>query len=130
MKKQNTFRLLIIVFILSLIFSYGGCGGGSGGNNKGEPSPATLSWDAPTTNADGSELDDLAGYKVYFGYSSRNYTEFIDIGMPPCQKNDGKTTCTYTLTSIPANIYFFAVTAYDTSGNMSTYSNEVRKTIR
>ena len=27
----------------------------------------TLSWDPPTTNADGTPLTDLAGYKVYYG---------------------------------------------------------------
>jgi hypothetical protein len=28
---------------------------------------ATLSWDPPTTNVDGTPLTDLAGYKVYYG---------------------------------------------------------------
>jgi hypothetical protein len=30
---------------------------------------ATLSWSAPSTNADGSPLTDLAGYRIYYGTS-------------------------------------------------------------
>ena len=40
----------------------------------------TLSWIPPTTNADGTPLTDLAGYKIYFGVSSKNYTQNIDVG--------------------------------------------------
>ena len=40
---------------------------------------ATLSWDAPTTNADGTPLTDLAGYKVYYGTSSHTYSQNIDV---------------------------------------------------
>jgi hypothetical protein len=79
----------------------------------------TLSWTAPTTNTDGTQLKDLAGYKVYYGTASRTYSTAIDVGkVTNCQINnltDGLT-------------YYFAVTAYDTSKNESTYSNEVSKT--
>ena len=34
-----------------------------------------LTWDPPTTNTDGTTLADLAGYKIYYGQSSGNYTE-------------------------------------------------------
>ncbi len=78
-----------------------------------------LTWTAPTTNTDGSTLSDLAGYKVYYGTSSGNYTTSIDVG---------KTT-SYQLTLAGGYTYYFAVTAYDTSGNESTYSNEVYKTL-
>jgi hypothetical protein len=79
----------------------------------------TLSWTAPTTNTDGTQLKDLAGYKVYYGTASRTYSTAIDVGkVTNCQINnltDGLT-------------YYFAVTAYDTSKNESAYSNEVSKT--
>ncbi len=80
---------------------------------------ATLSWDPPTTNADGTPLTDLEGYKVYYGTSSGNYSQNIDAG----------NVITYTA-NLSDGTYYFAVTAYDTSRNESGYSNEVNKTIR
>ena len=60
--------------------------------------------------------DDLAGYRLYYGYSSRNYTFNVDVHK---QTN-------HTLTGLDNNvIYFFAVTAYDYAGNESGYSNEI-----
>ena len=41
---------------------------------------ATLSWDPPSINADGTTLTDLAGYKIYYGTSSGNYSQSIDVG--------------------------------------------------
>jgi len=43
-------------------------------------SVVTLSWNAPTTSADGTPLTDLAGYKIYYGTSSRAYSTAIDVG--------------------------------------------------
>lgn len=81
---------------------------------------AVLSWDPPTTNADGSPLTDLSGYRIYYGTSSGVYGTATDVGN--------------VITSIITNltdgaIYYFAVTAYDLSGNESNFSNEVNKTI-
>ena len=82
---------------------------------------ATLSWDAPTTNSDGTPLTDLAGYKIYYGTDSANYTEIIDTG----------NTTSYQVNNLTDGLtYYFAVTAYDTSGNESAFSNEVSKTIQ
>ena len=39
----------------------------------------TLAWDTPTRNADGSLLTDLAGYRIYYGTASGDYTETIAI---------------------------------------------------
>ncbi len=81
---------------------------------------ATLTWDPPTTNADGSPLTDLAGYKLYYGTSSGNYTNSIDVG----------NVTTYTVVNLTEGLtYFFVVSAYDTLGNESDYSNEVSKKI-
>ncbi|OQX87002.1 hypothetical protein B6D60_04935, partial [candidate division KSB1 bacterium 4484_87] len=69
----------------------------------------TVSWNANTEN-------DLAGYKVYFGTNSRNYDHTVDVG----------TDTIYTVTDLtPGFEYFFAVTAYDTAGNESSFSEEV-----
>ncbi|GEM_PF-382678 len=79
---------------------------------------ATLSWD-PNTESD------LAGYKVYFGTVSSTYTQSVDVGLTTTPA-----TPQYIVNNlIEGNTYFFAVKAYDTSGNESGYSNEVSKII-
>jgi protein involved in ribonucleotide reduction len=76
----------------------------------------TLSWDPPTTNSDGTPLTDFAGYKVYSGISSGNYTQSTDTG----------NVTSYTTTNLSGGpTYYFAVTAYDSSGNESGFSNEI-----
>ncbi len=87
--------------------------------NSAFPGLATLTWNAPATNTDGTPLTDLSGYKIYYGTASGNYSQTIDVG--------GITSSTVSnLTD--GTTYYFAVTAYDTSGNESAYSNEVSKT--
>ena len=72
-------------------------------------SALTLAWD-PNTE------DDLAGYNVYYGIQSGNYDSIIDVGNVP----------QYTVSNLePETQYYFAVTAYDTSGNESDLSEEV-----
>ncbi len=68
----------------------------------------TLAWD-PNTDAN------LAGYYLYSGAAPHNYTQRIDVG----------TVTTYTVTGLGAGRYYFAVTAYSTSGAESSFSNEV-----
>jgi hypothetical protein len=81
---------------------------------------ATLIWDPPNKNADGTPLNDLAGYKVYYGTSSGTYTKVIDI----------KKVTTYTINNLADGFtYYFAVTTYDESKNESRYSNEVSKKV-
>lgn len=74
-----------------------------------------VNWGSPETNADGSPLSDLAGYKLYYGTKTRRYTKSIDVG----------NVRSYTVLDLAAGTnYFFAVTAYDTSGNESEFSDE------
>ena len=81
-----------------------------------------LTWDAPTKNLDGTDLKDLAGYKVYYGTSSGSYTTPIEVG---------KDVTTYAVKTLSAGTtYYFTVTAYNEIGNESDYSNEVSKTIQ
>ncbi len=79
----------------------------------------SLSWDAPITNVDGTPLTDLAGYNIYYGIESKNYSSTIDV----------KNVTTYKVAVDTAGTYYFAVTAYDITGNESDYSNEISKTI-
>jgi hypothetical protein len=81
------------------------------------PSAVTLSWDAPTENADGSALMDLRGYKLHYGASSRTYSDIIQVSNP------GLTT--YVVQNLPAGQYYFAITAYNSAGKESALSPEV-----
>lgn len=61
---------------------------------------------------------DLAGYRLHYGYSSRNYVFHVKI------RNPNRTS--YTLEGLNNDVtYFIAVTAYDYSGNESGYSQEL-----
>ncbi len=80
---------------------------------------ATLSWTPPTTNANGTPLTDLAGYRIYYGISSRGYSQSVDAG----------NVTSYIIGGFAeGQTYYFAVTAYDTYGNESAYSLETSKT--
>jgi hypothetical protein len=119
------------IFILTLLFSVsavmGGCssGGNAPSGASGAPSSASgtgiavLAWSAPSTNVDGTPLTDLAGYKVHYGTSSGDYTAAVNVGP----------TTEYSITDLAPGTYYIAVTAYDSSGRESGYSNEVSKTI-
>jgi len=61
----------------------------------------------------------LAGYKVYFGMASGVYNAPNIIG----------TETTYTVNGLGPGTWYFAVTAYNTEGLESGYSNEVSTTI-
>lgn len=74
---------------------------------------AVLTWNPNSEN-------DLAGYKVYVGTDSRIYSAPIDVGR----------VTTWTATGLSAGAtYYFAVTAYNTAGAESGFSNEVSKTL-
>jgi len=83
---------------------------------------ATLTWTAPTQRTDGSPLTDLAGYRVYWGQESRNYTEPVEIDNP------GVTT--YVIDDLGPGTHYFATTAVSADGLESEYSNEASKTIQ
>jgi hypothetical protein len=69
----------------------------------------TLAWDRNTES-------DLAGYRIHYGNSGGSYTQHID----------AYNVTTYTVTGLTEGLtYYFAATAYDSSGNESGYSNQV-----
>jgi hypothetical protein len=79
-----------------------------------------LSWDRPRRNADGTALQDLAGYRLHYGRASGSYTETVDVGRDT----------THTVRGLrPGATYYFAVTAYDIHGNESRLSDEVKATV-
>ncbi len=80
-----------------------------------------LAWDAPTHNTDGSPQTDLAGYTVYYWQPDWELPRRVDIL---------GTQTSHTVTDLEAGqTYRFAVTAFNTSGKESVFSNEVSITI-
>jgi hypothetical protein len=83
---------------------------------------ATLSWTAPTQNEDGSALEDLAGYKIYWGTTPGVYPNSVTI--------DTIGTTTYVVENLSPGTYEFVATAYNTSGIESRYSNTATKVLQ
>lgn len=89
-----------------------------------QPSYAVLQ-DCTITWAPNSEPD-LAGYRVYAAPASKGYT----MGKPLLDVPKTQTTAKCSALKLPSpSTYFFAVTAYDTTGNESGLSNEMSKVI-
>jgi hypothetical protein len=74
----------------------------------------SLTWDANLET-------DLAGYKVYWGTAPRTYKT------PPTTIDKSKPS--YSFVGFTTGTYYFAVTAFNTAGQESGYSNEVASTI-
>ena len=119
MKNINLplFWVLIVVLMAS-------CSGGGGGGVMPPTATgsATLTWKAPTQNADNSQLVDLQGYKVYYSDVPGHYDYVVDVG----------NVTTYTLTNFPARsrYWYFVVRAYNQAGVESDLSNEQSKFIQ
>lgn len=82
---------------------------------------ATLSWEAPTENTDGSPLTDLAGYTLYWGTTSGDYPNSVAI--------DNPNVTTYVVEPLSAGIWYFVVTALNEVGVESDFSNEAQKVV-
>jgi fibronectin type 3 domain-containing protein len=69
---------------------------------------------------DGSPLTDLASYRIYYGTESRAYDSSVELNDP-----------TSTSHSFPAasGEYYVSMTAVDTDGNESAFSNEILRTV-
>ena len=118
--SEKVTRIFYLLIISGLTLSHTACGGGEGGT-VGGIGVATVMWTPSTTNEDESHLDNLAGYKIYYGTVSRTYTNSITINNP------GITS--YVVDNLAPGTYYFAVTAFNNLGIESNMSNEVRKVI-
>jgi len=82
---------------------------------------ATLSWQAPTKNIDGTPVTDLKGYRIRYGTASGAYTQTLAV--------DDPATTRYVVDGLTAGTYYFTVTAYNTAGAESDPAPEVSKTV-
>ena len=99
---RKMIQFLALLLIYTTVFSQGAFAGS-----------VTVNWD-PNTESD------LSGYKIYYGTQPHNYQDVLDVRKVTSFRIDN-------LTAGPT--YYFAVTAYDLSGNESGFSAEVSATI-
>jgi len=120
MGSEHMIPVMMVLLVLALflvgcgeIVSVEDIGGGGGG-----PNSLLLSWNAPTTNDDGSVLEDLAGYKLYYGTLPGQYSHVVNVG-------------DYTsavIGDLGFGTYYLTVTAYNIYGSESRHSNEISHT--
>ena len=114
---------LIIATLTSLLIGCGSSGGsgGSGGSSGSSGSSgsgnARVSWMPPTENTDGTTLGaDLAGYRIYYGTSSSDYSDTLEIDNPGLSS--------IVVEGLEDATWCFVMTAVNTSGIESSYSEE------
>lgn len=88
------------------------------GANRGS---ASLSWNAPAENTDGSPLSGLSGYWIYHGVDAATLSRLRQITNP--------STTTAMIADLASGTHFFAVSATVNTGLESPLSNVVRKVI-
>jgi hypothetical protein len=88
-----------VVFLFFVFFSV----------STAEAAYLDLAWDL-------NRETDLAGYRVYYGRSSGEYINSVDVGNTPAYRMSGL---------LDGVTYYIALTAYDTVGNESDFSQEV-----
>ncbi len=77
---------------------------------------ASLTWQPPTTNEDGSKLEGLAGYIIYYGLESQFYTDNIEVNVSNISGYD---------LALTPGTYYVAMRAVGVGGELSALSNEV-----
>jgi hypothetical protein len=80
----------------------------------------TLTWTAPTQNTDGSALNDLGGYKVYYGTTSHQYSTTLTV--------PGAGASSVVIQGLTAGTWYFSVKSYTTTGVESDFSGEATAT--
>ena len=81
----------------------------------------TLSWDPPTENEDGSQLRDLAGYRIYLGRDPDKLSRVIVL------RNPGLTR--YVIEHLRPARWYFAMTSFNRRGRESRRSATVEKRV-
>ncbi len=76
----------------------------------------SITWSPPTESADGSSLNDLAGYRIHWGTQSGSHPNVLEVNNPSLSR--------YVIDGLVSGNYFFIISAVDTSSNESKASNE------
>lgn len=105
-------------FLVALFVIACGGGGGSGGGSTDHVGSANNGIQIRWRAAPG-----VAGYVIHWGLRSAEYSEMIDVGLPIAGAAGVVSYVLYALES--PGTYFFAMTSYDESGAVSSFSNEI-----
>ena len=65
----------------------------------------TLNWEAPTTNTDGTPLEDVAGYTINYGTGAMRMVRAVKVA-----------ATSYTFQDLSQGVWYFTVSAYTTAG--------------
>jgi hypothetical protein len=84
-----------------------------------------ISWTNPDQRTDGTALDSVASNKIYFGQDAGNLSGVIRVTGPFAPGSEGS----FVFDSLSEGLWFTAVTALDSVGQESSFSNVVSKTI-
>lgn len=101
-------------------------GGGSSGGGSDNTAPVgdmsvALSWLAPDSYTDGSYLNDLQGHHIYMKVGSGNYQRIHTINSPGL--------LTHLVENLGSATYTFAVTAFNSQGVESGFSETAQITL-
>jgi hypothetical protein len=80
-----------------------------------------LSWDVPTQAVDGTQIENLSGYRIHFGTNKDALVRSVEIPSAGILNT--------VIDNLPAGTYFFAVRAVTADGNQSELSNVVTTVI-
>jgi len=130
--------LLALTLVLPLVACSAGDGSlADGGTDTGTStstdtgtdlvSPSTfgalgLTWTSPELREDGTVLinNEISGYRIYYGTTAGDYQYQVDV-------DSGSNSAQ--VSAIPSGTYYAVVTAVDTDGRESLYSEEVVITV-
>jgi hypothetical protein len=105
--KQMQLKYKKLVYCSLLVLGIGVCA------SSARAASVTLGWEASTNS-------NVAGYNLYYGPSTRNYTNVVDAGpLPSCS----------VFGLVIGSTYYFAVTAYNDLGVESAPSSEITYTV-
>jgi hypothetical protein len=78
----------------------------------------TLNWTSRTWNTDGTPLNNLAGYRVHYGQTSRSYSKSVYVS--------AAATPSVVIEGLASGTWYFAIRSINTLGVASELSGEVR----
>jgi hypothetical protein len=81
----------------------------------------TLSWLPPTTNTNGTQLTNLAGYRIYYGTSPSSLTESLQVTNPGIS--------TFVVSNLSPATWYFSLVSYNSANVESPLSQVVSKTV-
>ena len=82
----------------------------------------TLSWTPPTENEDGSQLTNLAAYRILWSRDGGTFSDSVRIDNPSVTR--------YVVENLTPGTYEFAATAINSAGVESRFSNSITKVVQ